>query len=651
VSPPGRSRGDPPDATSRERSPASAGERSQFRLLAERRFGPFFGVQFLGAFNDNVFKQALVILVTFHGAGFAGLAPEVMVNLAGGLFILPFFLFSATAGQLADKYDKARLIRMVKVLEIAIMLIAAVGFVRHDVALLLAALCLLGLHSTLFGPVKYAILPQALHERELVGGNALVETGTSLAILAGTILGGLLIALPSGPAQMVPAVTIGVAGLGYATSRLVPAAPPPQPGLAIDWNPFTETWRNFQFTRCNRTVFLSILGVSWFWFFGALMIAQFPGYAKTWLGGDEGVATLLFATLSIGIGVGSLLCERMSGHKVEIGLVPFGSIGLTVFALDLFLATPPTPAAASAGVGAFLAAPGALRVLADAALIGLFGGFYIVPLYALIQTRSDPAHRSRIIAGNNILNALFIVAAALVGAGFLQLGATVPQLFLLTAALNAAVAAFIYAQVPEFLMRFLAWLLIHSVYRVEKSGLENIPEEGPALLVCNHVSFVDAVVILAACRRPIRFVMDHAIFRIPVLSFIFRTGGAIPIAPRKVDPAMMERAFAEVATALRNGQLVGIFPEGRITDTGEIYPFRPGIERIVAETPVPVVPLALRGLWGSFFSRKDGAAMTRPFRRAPFAKIGLAAAAAVPPGRATAEALQAEVAALRGDWR
>ena len=398
-------------------------------------------MQFLGAFNDNVFKQALVILITFHAAGFAGLAPEVMVNLAGGLFILPFFLFSATAGQLADKYDKARIIRLVKVLEIAIMVIAAAGFIRHDVVLLLAALCLLGLHSTLFGPVKYAILPQALHEHELVGGNALVETGTSLAILAGTILGGLLIALPSGPGLLVPAVTIGAAALGYAVSRFVPLAPPPQPGLAIDWNPFTETWRNLEFTRRNRTVFLSILGVSWFWFFGALMIAQFPAYAKTWLGGDEGVATALFATLSVGIGVGSLLCERMSGHKVEIGLVPFGSIGLTVFALDLFFATPSIPAATAAGVGAFLAAPGSIRVLVDVALIGLFGGFYIVPLYALIQSRSDRSHQSRIIAGNNILNALFIVAAALVGAGFLALGATVPQLFLLTALLNAAVAA------------------------------------------------------------------------------------------------------------------------------------------------------------------------------------------------------------------
>jgi 1-acyl-sn-glycerol-3-phosphate acyltransferase len=626
-------------------------ESGQFRLLAERRFGPFFGVQFLGAFNDNVFKQALVILITFHGAGLAGLAPEVMVNLAGGLFILPFFFFSATAGQLADKYDKARLIRLVKVLEIAIMVIAAAGFALHHLALLLAALFLLGVHSTLFGPVKYAILPQSLRESELVGGNALVETGTSLAILVGTILGGVLVARASGPEVLVPAMTIAVAALGYAVSRFVPPAPPPSPDLAIDWNPFTETWRNFAFTRRNRTVFLSILGVSWFWFFGALMIAQFPAYAKTWLGGDEGVATLLFTTLSVGIGVGSLACERMSGHKVEIGLVPFGSIGLTIFALDLFFATPSVSSTGAAGVGAFLASPGSIRVLVDVALIGLFGGFYIVPLYALIQSRTEPSHQSRVIAGNNILNAAFIVAAALMGAGFLALGATVPQLFLLAAVLNAAVAVFIYAQVPEFLMRFLAWMLIHLVYRVEKSGLENIPEKGPAVLVCNHVSFVDAVVIMAACRRPIRFVMDAGIFKIPVLSFIFRTGGAIPIASRKDDPAMLERAFAEVAGALREGHLVGIFPEGRITESGEINPFRPGIQRIVAETPVLVVPLALRGLWGSFFSRKGGAAMTKPFRRAPFARVALAAAPALLPDQASPEALQAQVKALRGDWR
>jgi len=626
-------------------------ERSQFSLLLERRFGPFFAAQFLGAFNDNVFKNALVILVTFHAAGLAGLAPEVTVNLAGGLFILPFFLFSATAGQLADKYDKARVIRLVKLLEIGIMVLAAIGFVTSHVTLLFCALFLMGLHSTLFGPVKYAILPQVLHERELVGGNALVETGTSLAILLGTILGGVLIAQAAGPALIVPAVTIAIALAGYAASRFVPPARPPSPDLAISWNPIAETWRNFGFVRENRTVFLSILGVSWFWFYGALLLAQFPAFAKTWLGGDEGVATLLFATLSVGIGLGSLACERMSGHKVEIGLVPFGSIGLTLFALDLFLASPGAPVDPAGGVGAFLSRPGAVRVLADVALIGLFGGFYIVPLYALIQSRSKREHQARVIAGNNILNAAFMVAAALIGAGFLQLGATVPQLFLLAALFNAAVAAFIYSLVPEFLMRFLAWLLIHSVYRLEKSGLGHIPEEGPALLVCNHVSFVDAIVIMAACRRPIRFVMDHRIFGLPVLSFIFRTGKAIPIASRKEDPELVERAFAEVARALRDGDLVGIFPEGRITDSGELNPFRPGIKRILEETPVPVVPLALCGLWGSFFSRKGGPAMTKPLRRGFLNRIALAAAAPVAPEQATPEALQAQVQALRGDWR
>jgi 1-acyl-sn-glycerol-3-phosphate acyltransferase len=626
-------------------------ERSQFRLLGERRFGPFFATQLLGAFNDNVFKNALVILIAFQATGLAGLAPEVTVNLAAGVFILPFFLFSATAGQLADKYDKARIMRLVKLAEVGIMVIAAAGFIRGDVVTLFVALFLMGVHSTVFGPAKYSILPQTLDERELVGGNALVETGTWAAILVGTILGGLLVASPAGPTLLVPAVTIGVAVLGLAASWFVPPAPSPAPALALSWNPIAETWRNLRFLGENRTVLLSILGVSWFWFYGALLLAQFPTFAKSWLGGDAGVATLLLAVLTVGIGAGSLACERMSGHKVEIGLVPFGSIGLTAFALDLFFASPSVPPETVGGVGAFLARPGAIRVLVDVGLIGLFGGFFIVPLYALILSRSDPAHQSRIIAGNNIVNAAFMVGAALIGAAFLQLGATVPQLFLLTALLNAAVAAFIYSLVPEFLMRFLAWLLIHSVYRLEKSGLDHIPEHGAALLVCNHVSFVDAIVIMAACRRPIRFVMDHRIFKTPVLRFIFRTGGAIPIASRREDPEMMERAFAEVAAALRAGQLVGIFPEGRLTDSGEIQPFRPGIQRILAETPVPVVPMALRGLWGSFFSRMGGRAMRRPFRRGLLSRIGLVAAPPVAPELVSPEGLQAQVQTLRGDWR
>jgi hypothetical protein len=403
--------------------------------------------------------------------------------------------------------------------------------------------------------------------------------------------------------------------------------------------------------RGNRTVFLSVLGISWFWFFGATFITQFPDLSRRILLGNEHVVTLLLMMFSIGIGAGSLLCERLSGRKVEIGLVPFGSIGLTLFAADLYFALTGHIVHGPVGVGDFLRDSGHWRILADLLLIGMFGGFYIVPLYALIQSRSEPSHRSRIIAGNNILNALFMVGAALLAIVSFRLGLTIPQLFLVTALLNAVVAIYIYTLVPEFLMRFLVWLLIHSVYRLEKSGLEHIPEEGPAVLVCNHVSFVDALIIAAACRRPVRFVMDHRIFRIPVLNFVFRSSRCIPIASAKEDPAMLERAYDVIARGLEAGDLIGIFPEGRITDTGEIYPFRPGIRRILERTPVPVVPLALRGLWGSFFSRKEGPAMRRPGQLALFKKIGLAADRPVAPQFVTPEALQAQVLALRGDWK
>jgi hypothetical protein len=629
----------------------SSRERSQFRLLGERRFGPFFGVQFLGAMNDNVFKQALVILLAYQTSSFTTMSSDTLQNLAQALFVLPFFLFSATAGQIADKYEKSGLITVTVAIELACMVLGAVGLLTQNLALLLAALFLGGVQSTLFGPVKYAILPQHLRETEIVGGNGLVEMGTSIAILAGMIYGGWMVTQPGWGLWGVAVSAMAFSAAGIALSRLIPKAPAADPELRINWNPLTETWRNLAFTRRNRTVFLSILGISWFWFYGSMFVTQFPNFSKNILAADEHVVTLLLVVFSIGIGVGSLLCERLSGHKVEIGLVPFGSIGLTVFGIDLWLAASSHIAHGPVTLAAFMRDPGHWRLLADLALIGLFGGFYIVPLYALIQTRSEPSHRSRIIAGNNILNAVFMVAAAALAIGLFQAGLSIPQLFLVTALLNAAVALYIYSLVPEFLMRFIVWMLIHSVYRLQKAGLEKIPDVGPALIVCNHVSFVDALVIAAACRRPIRFVMDYRIFRLPLISFVFRTGRAIPIAPAKEDAAMMERAFAEVASALKQGDLVAIFPEGRITDTGELYPFRPGIKRILEATPVPVVPMALQGLWGSFFSRKNGAAMSKPWRLVPFRKIGLVVGEPLPALAAAPEALQAQVLAMRGDWR
>lgn len=626
-------------------------DHGQFHLLGERRFGPFFVTQFLGAFNDNHFKNALVLLVTYHAATLTSLAPSVLVNLAAGLFILPFFLFSATAGQLADKHDKARIIRLVKLLEVGVMAVGGLGFLRQDLTLLLAALFLMGVHSTIFGPVKYALLPQTLREQELVGGNALVETGTSLAILLGTLLGGLLVALPDGPSRWVPVVGLAIAVAGYLAARFVPPAPALAPDLTVNWNPLTETLRNLRFTVGNRTLFLAILGVSWFWLYGLVFLSQFPEYAHTTLRGSEHVVTLLLTVFSVGIAVGSLLCERMSGRKVEIGLVPFGAIGLTVFAFDLAFATPQVPPGTVRGALEFLHAPGSVRILLDLALIGVFGGFYIVPLYALVQSRAEPAHQSRIIAGNNILNALFMVAGAGMCALLLGRGLTIPQLFLVVALMNAAVAVFIFLLVPEFLMRFLAWLLVKAIYRVKVTGLEHVPESGAAVVVCNHVSFVDPIVLMGLSPRPIRFVMDHRIFRLPVMNFIFRTSRAIPIAPRKEDEALMERAFADVHEALGQGDLVGIFPEGAITRDGEIATFRPGITRILGDRPVPVVPMALQGLWGSFFSRVRGKAMTRPFRRGMFSRIGLAIGAPLSPGAATPEALQERVLALRAGQR
>ncbi|HEX4895431.1 MAG TPA: MFS transporter [Solimonas sp.] len=623
-------------------------ESSQFGLLAEKRFGPFFLTQALGAFNDNVYKNALVILVTFGIAGLSQGQIDLYVNLAAGLFILPFFLFSATAGQIAEKYEKSRLIRYVKLLELAIMGLAVAGFALRSVPLLLGLLFLLGLQAALFGPVKYSILPQHLREEELVGGNALVEAATFLAILLGTMLGGWLI-LRQGGTTWVSAVVVATAVLGYLTARRIPEAPATAPELAIEWNPLRETWRNFQFMRGNRTVFLSVLGISWFWFYGAMFLSQLPNYTKTYLGGDESVVTLLLTVFSLGIGLGSLLCERLSGHKVEIGLVPLGSIGLTLFGVDLYFAAPAAAQALDLGAREFLAVAAHHRVLWDLLLIGVFGGFYIVPLYALIQTRSEAGHRSRIIAGNNILNALFMVVAALLAVLLLKAGLTIPQLLLTTALMNAAIAAFIYSLVPEFLMRFLVWALINTLYRIRKTGLEHIPDEGPAVVVCNHVSFVDALILGGNIRRPVRFVMYYKIFRIPVLNFIFRTARAIPIAGAKEDPVLMEKAFAEVAEALRNGDVVGIFPEGAITRDGEMQGFRPGIERIIATTPAPVVPLALRGLWGSLFSRHDDYRKRMRLPRRFWSRIEIVAGPPVPADQVNAADLEQRVRTLRGD--
>ena len=619
---------------------------NQFTLLSQRRFAPFFWVQFLGAGNDNVFKFAFTVLVTYQ-LQVAWLPPALAGLVIGALFIFPYLLFSATSGQLADKYPKELLIRFVKSLEIAIMLLAGYGFMRQNVPLLLACVFLMGLHSTLFGPVKFAYLPQHLNERELTGGNGMVEMGTFVAILLGNVAGGLLIAIPQVGPVYVAVACVGLAVLGRVLAQAVPASPATDPALTINWNPFTETWRNLKLAHGNVVVFRSLLGISWMWFFGAVFLSQFPSFARDVLHGNEQVASLLLVVFSIGIGVGALLCEMLSRRHVEIGLVPLGAIGMSVFSIDLYFASRGLPDANLLTLSQFMAQAAHWRVLVDLALLSLFAGIYSVPMYALIQIRSLPTHRARIIAANNILNALFMIVSA-IGVGLLLKAAfTIPEVFLIVGLLNAVVAFYIFLLVPEYLLRFLAWVLTRLVYRFKVRGDEHIPVSGAAILVCNHVSFVDAVLLMAASPRPIRFIMDHRIFATPVLGQLFRLGKAIPIASQKENPVAYERAFTEARKVLDDGELLCIFPEGGLTKDGSLGEFKGGVMKVLQTNPVPVVPMALTNLWGSFFSRVEkGTAMVKPFRRGLFSPVGLTVGAALPAAEVTPAGLRQRVQAL-----
>ncbi len=606
--------------------------------------------------NDNIFRNGLVILITFQGVLVAGMDHTELANVAAGLFILPFFLFSATAGQLADKYEKSMLIRRIKMLEIGLMTLAAIALVSRSYSLLLLVLFLMGCQSTMFGPVKYAYLPQKLADDELVGGNALVESGTYIAIILGLVIGGITVTgqvstgLGADKQTILGTCLVMVAVTGYLTSRRVPKTPAVDPTLRINWNAWKETWHIVRFAREERSVFLSILGISWFWFFGSAMTIQIPGYTLEILNGNEAITTSLLAAFAVGVGIGSLLCERLSGHRIELGLVPFGSIGLSLFAVDLYFAQPDANTQAVSSIGEFLGRPGSWRILADLALLGAFGGFYSVPLYALIQKRSKRQHLSRIIAANNIINSLLIVAAAVVSIVVLQSGFSIPELFLVIAGLNVLVAIYIYSLLPEFLMRFLAWLVINVIYRIRPTGLENIPAKGAAIVVCNHVSYIDPIILGGSVRRPMRFVMWYRIFKIPLLKFLFKNAKAIPIASAREDRKIMDEAFEKVDAELAAGNVVCIFPEGGITRDGEIQRFRPGIEKIIKRRPVPVVPASLGRMWGSWFSRHHSGGVRKIPGRL-FARVPVTFGKPVPPAEVTAEKLELLVRTLRGDMR
>ncbi|TNE87556.1 MAG: MFS transporter [Deltaproteobacteria bacterium] len=627
-------------------------------LLTDRRFGPMFWTQFTGAFNDNFFKNAMVILVIFKvamdlpdDAALAfGLGKAAFAPLAGALFILPFFLFSALAGQLADKYEKSQLVRHIKLAEIGVMLLGAVALATQQVELLLVVLFLMGTQSAFFGPVKYGILPQLLDRENLVGGNALVETATYLAILGGTILGGVLVNVESGGQPvgvwLVAAGVVAVAVLGRGLAGRVVPCPPTDPDLPLRLDPVRPTWEILQISRAKRPVWLSILGITWFWGFGTVFLTVFPDYTKLVLGGNEHIATLFLALFSVGIGIGSMACERFSKHRLELGLVPLGSVGMTLFTLVLFAIGSPWAIDPEhlIGIGDFLTRPAGLLICLSMLGVAASGGLYIVPLYTMIQQRSEDSERSRVIAGNNIVNSLFMVAANVGLMAMVTVGLTIPQVFLVCAVLNVLVAVYVYTVVPEFVWRMAAWLLSNVMYKVELKGIEHLPRETACVIVANHVSFVDWLVVAGAVQRPIRFVM-YAGFDKGLLGWMAKQAKVIPIAGRSEKPEVFQRAFDQISEELQGDWVVGLFPEGKLSPDGEMGEFKRGIEHIIARDPCPVVPMAINGLWGSMFSRVGGAAGPRK-PRAWNTTITLTLGEPVPPGQVTAELLHERVEAL-----
>ncbi|MDD9179051.1 MULTISPECIES: MFS transporter [Aliivibrio] len=619
----------------------------QAKLLTQRRFLPYFLTQSLGAFNDNIYKNTLLLFVAFASVDSLPISSNLFINLAAGLFILPFFLFSAFAGVLADKYEKSAFIRKVKLAEIVIMLFGAMAFILQNYTLLLILLFLMGTQSAFFGPVKYALLPQQLKKEELVTGNALVETGTFLAILFGTIGAG-FIASQDNAEYIAAGAVVLFAVLGYLSSRHIPHTKAIAPNLVFKWQPIQQTKQTLNIAKEDPSVFLAIMGISWFWFLGASYLTQFPNYSHLHLNDNAITVTVLLALFSIGIAIGSLACDMLSKHRVEIGIIPLGCLGISLFGMNFYLSTPSSSIDAT-GFIATLLSPELLPVFINLLFLGICGGLYIVPLYTLIQQRPKPEHRSQIIAANNIYNALFMVASAILGIVCLSvLELSIPQFFALLAIMNGVVALFLLCKVPVFVIRFLLWIITHTLYRVKHKNLHHLPEEGGALLVCNHITYMDAFILSGACPRPIRFVMEEEYAELPLVKYFFRLTKVIPINATK--SSSIRRAFLEVEAALSEGEIVLIFPEGVLTHDGEVGSFLRGIDIILKRSPVPVVPMALRGLWQSFFSRHGGKAiLKRPSRC--WSKIEVVAGEPVPPHLATSSVMREKVIQLRGDWQ
>lgn len=615
---------------------------SSSELLSNRRFLPYFVTQFLGAFNDNIFKNSFLLFVAFAKVDELAISSNLFINLAAGLFILPYFLFSASAGELADKYEKSGLIRRIKLLEIIIMMLGAVGFITNSYIVLLFLLFLMGTQSALFGPVKYSLLPQHLKANELIQGNALVESGTFLAILLGTVGAGVITSSPD--AKWLAAVTVVVlAMMGYLASRYIPHANPDNPSLEFRWRPYRQTRHTLHISRQDRTIWLTIMVISWFWFLGAVYLTQFPNFTRLYLHGHETAVSWLLTLFSVGIAIGSLLCARVSFGRVELGLVTLACGLISLFG-GLLPHSLPEGNQVYPSLSAFIMSPSLWPLFGVILMIGISGGLFIVPLYTLLQKRARPTERAQVIAALNIFNALFMVGSALLGILCLSVfKLSIPQLFTVLAWMNTFVFIYLLYKTPIYTLRFILSILAKVFYRLTFTHIDRVPQQGGAIIVCNHVSYIDALLLNTASPRLIRFVMEAEYANFLPIQRLLKQAGVIPINAQ--SPPSIIHALDEIKHALEKGDLVCIFPEGKLTPDGEIHDFMRGIDLILKRNDVPVIPMAIKGLWGSYFSRAKGKAcrgMPTPLRR----KIEVEAGTAIAHQHAQSDSLKQAITDL-----
>jgi len=624
--------------------------KSLLRIFTSKRFLPIFIAQFGGALNDNLFKSAMLIIVAFQLTDAAAQASTIN-NVAALLFILPYFLFSTLAGQLADRGDKAVMIQKNKIAEILIVLVGALALYLQSIPLLLFILFCLGTQSAMFGPNKYAVLPQLLQGKDLVTGNALIASGTFIAILTGTLIGGILAQQQSAWIWIATGCLVTAIG-GYLASLKIPRIEIGSPDLKVDWNMLGQSIKLLTLARGQQRVWTAILGVSWFWFIGSGYLTQIPTIVRYIGGGDESVVTLFMALFIIGVGLGCALAAKLSSFVVEIGIAPIAMLLLGLTGLDL-AQIEASQTLSLMGINAFLDSPEGLRISLDILLIGIFGGAFALPMYTELQQASSLENRARIISINNVINAVFMVTSAILAIGILGvLQFQLSTYLVVISILNLIYAVFVFTRTPVQSLRFLAEVFSRLFYRIESEEVAQLPEEGPALLVCNHVSYADPVVIFGASKRPIRFIMAKEIRNKAPFNLVFQASRTLAICSPLEDRKTYEETIREAANSLRNGELVMIFPEGRLSPDGEIRTFRRGVEKLLENAPVPVYPMAIRGIWGSFFSHGNGPALRSGFhlrlrRRAIQLKVGMA----IPPEEVNALILQGHVETLRGDFR